>query len=147
MKDILYIYYEQIRSKTLKINITMINTPKPTKTELAILNVMWKIAPATVRQIHEELCTETRTSYTTTLKMLQVMHQKGLVARDSSSKAHIYTPSFSKQETQSQILDDLKTRLFGGSLSSLVMQALGSTHEASHEEIEQIKEFLNTIEK
>jgi len=125
----------------------MINTPKPTKTELAILNVMWDISPATVRQIHEELCTETRTSYTTTLKMLQVMHQKGLVARDSSSKAHIYSPSLSQQETQSQILDDLKTRLFGGSLSSLVMQALGSTHEASSEEIEQIKEFLNTIEK
>ncbi len=125
----------------------MKQTPKPTKTELAILNVMWRIAPATVRQIHEELCLATRTSYTTTLKMLQVMHQKGLVARDSSSKAHIYEPALSKQETQSQILEDLKTRLFGGSLSSLVMQALGSNHEASNEEILQIKEFLNSLEK
>jgi predicted transcriptional regulator len=125
----------------------MINTPKPTKTELAILNVMWLISPATVRQIHEELCTKTRTSYTTTLKMLQVMHQKGLVVRDSSQKAHIYSPAFSKQETQAQIIDDLKTRLFGGSISSLVMQALGSTHHASNEEIDQIKEFFKTIEK
>ena len=125
----------------------MINTPKPTKTELAILNVMWIISPATVRQIHEELCLKTRTSYTTTLKMLQVMYQKGLVARDSSQKAHIYSPAFSKQETQAQIIDDLKTRLFGGSISSLVMQALGSTHQASNEEIDQIKEFLNSIEK
>ncbi len=125
----------------------MINSPKPTKTELAILNVMWTISPATVRQIHEELCTKTRTSYTTTLKMLQVMYQKGLVSRDSSQKAHIYSPSYSKQETQAQIIDDLKTRLFGGSISSLVMQALGSSHQTSDEEIDQIKDFLKTIEK
>jgi len=125
----------------------MIDTPKPTKTELAILNVMWIISPATVRQIHEELCTKTRTSYTTTLKMLQVMYQKKLVIRDDSQKAHIYKPAFSKQETQSQIIDDLKTRLFGGSISSLVMQALGSNQQASDEEIDQIKEFLKTIDK
>ncbi len=125
----------------------MIDTPKPTKTELAILNVMWRISPATVRQIHEELCTKTRTSYTTTLKMLQVMFQKGLVNRDSAQKAHIYTSAFSKQETQAQIIDDLKTRLFGGSISSLVMQALGSTHKASNEEIDQIRDFLKNLEK
>ena len=124
----------------------MINTPKPTKTELAILNVMWKISPATVRLIHEELCVKTRTSYTTTLKMLQVMFQKGLVIRDSSQKAHIYSPAFSKEETQEQIIDDLKTRLFGGSISSLVMQALGSTHKASNDEINEIKDFLDTLE-
>jgi predicted transcriptional regulator len=124
----------------------MNNTPKPTKTELAILNVMWIISPATVRQIHEELCVKTRTSYTTTLKMLQVMFQKGLVSRDSSQKAHIYSPALSKQETQAQIIDDLKTRLFGGSMSSLVMQALGSNHQTSDDEITKIKEFLNTLE-
>jgi len=125
----------------------MIDTPKPTKTELAILNVMWIISPATVRQIHEELCTKTRTSYTTTLKMLQVMFQKKLVLRDDSQKAHIYKPAFSKQQTQSQIIDDLKTRLFGGSISSLVMQALGSNQQASDEEINKIKDFLKSIEK
>ena len=124
----------------------MTDIPKPTKTELAILNVMWEISPTTVRNIHEELCTKTRTSYTTTLKMLQVMFQKGLVTRDSSNKAHIYSPAMSKQDTQKQLIDDLKTRLFGGSISSLVMQALGADHQASEEEIEQIKEFLKTIE-
>lgn len=132
--------------KFVNLNDIMIITPKPTKTELAILNVMWIICPATVRQIHEELCTKTRTSYTTTLKMLQVMHQKGLVARNSSQKAHIFRPAFSKQETQEQIIDDLKTRLFGGSISSLVIQALSSSNQASNDELKQIKEFLSKIE-
>ncbi len=125
----------------------MINTPKPTKTELAILNVMWKISPATVRQIHEMLCEKTRTSYTTTLKMLQVMYQKGLVSRDDSMKAHVYSPALSKQETQVQLIDDLKTKVFGGSISSLVMQALGSNKKPSDDEIEKIKAFLDQIEK
>ena len=125
----------------------MLDLPKPTKTELAILNVMWEISPTTVREIHEKLCTKTRTSYTTTLKMLQVMFQKKLVTRDSSKKAHVYSPAMSKQDTQKQLIDDLKTRIFGGSISSLVMQALGSNHQASDEEIEQIKAFLETIEK
>ena len=125
----------------------MKNIPKPTKTELAILNVMWSISPATVRQIHEKMKIAKITSYTTTLKMLQVMHEKGIVTRDSSSKAHIYSPSFSKEETQSQIIEDIKDRLFGGSISSLVMQALGSSHKANEEEIEQIKEYLSNLEK
>lgn len=128
--------------KTSKSNVT----PKPTKTELAILNVMWKISPATVRDIHEVLCQETRTSYTTTLKMLQVMFQKKLVSRDDSKKAHIYSPALSKKETQVQIIDDLKTRLFGGSTSSLVLQALGSNKKPSLDEIEQIKDFLKQFE-
>lgn len=125
----------------------MKNTPKPTKTELAILNILWEISPATVRQVHEIMREANNTSYTTSLKMLQVMHEKKLVTRDSSSKAHIYSPALSKQETQSQIIDDLKTRLFGGSISSLVMQALGSTKKASNEEIQQIKDFLQNIEE
>ncbi len=125
----------------------MKNIPKPTKTELAILNVMWSISPATVRQIHEKMKIAKITSYTTTLKMLQVMHEKGIVTRDSSSKAHIYSPSFSKEETQSQIIEDIKDRLFGGSISSLVMQALGTSHKANEKEIEQIKEYLSNLEK
>ena len=125
----------------------MKSLPKPTKTELAILNIMWQIAPATVRQIHEELIKKGKTSYTTTLKMLQVMHQKGLVIRNSEQKAHIYQPTLSKQETQEQMLDDLKHRLFGGSLSGLVMQALGSQTKTSQEEIKDIKDMLAKIEK
>ncbi|TDR16274.1 BlaI/MecI/CopY family transcriptional regulator [Marinicella litoralis] len=125
----------------------MINIPKPTKTELAILNIMWQISPATVRQIHEELIKNGKTSYTTTLKMLQVMHQKGLVSRNSEQKAHIYQPSLSKKETQKQMLDDLKNRLFGGSISSLVLQALGTADITKQSEINEIKAILEKAEE
>lgn len=125
----------------------MINLPKPTKTELAILNIMWQISPATVRQIHEELIKNGKTSYTTTLKMLQVMHQKGLVSRNSDQKAHIYQPSLSKKETQKQMLDDLKNRLFGGSISSLVLQALGTAETTKQSEIDEIKALLEKVEE
>ncbi|MCF6318190.1 MAG: BlaI/MecI/CopY family transcriptional regulator [Proteobacteria bacterium] len=125
----------------------MINLPKPTKTELAILNVMWLISPATVRQIHEEIIKKGRTSYTTTLKMLQVMHQKGLVTRNSEQKAHIFEPTLSKKQTQSQMLEDLKQRLFGGSINSLVMQALGSNKTTSEKELKEIKALLDRIEQ
>lgn len=125
----------------------MNNIPKPTKTELAILNIMWQISPATVRQIHEELIKNGKTSYTTTLKMLQVMHQKGLVSRNSDQKAHIYQPFLSKKDTQKQMLDDLKNRLFGGSISSLVLQALGTAETTKQSEIDEIKALLKKVEK
>ncbi|MCB1584232.1 MAG: BlaI/MecI/CopY family transcriptional regulator [Marinicella sp.] len=125
----------------------MNNIPKPTKTELAILNIMWTISPATVRQIHEEIIKSGKTSYTTTLKMLQVMHQKGLVTRNSEYKAHIYEPALTKKETQKQMLDDLKNRLFGGSISSLVLQALGSNAKTNQSEIDEIKALLEKVEK
>jgi len=125
----------------------MIKLPKPTKTELAILNIMWQISPATVRQIHEEIIKNGKTSYTTTLKMLQVMHQKGLVCRDSDHKAHIYEPTLSKKETQKQMIDDLKNRLFGGSISSLVLQALGTNEATKQSEIDEIKALLDKVEE
>ncbi|MFC3193663.1 BlaI/MecI/CopY family transcriptional regulator [Marinicella sediminis] len=125
----------------------MNNIPKPTKTELAILNVMWQISPATVRQIHEEIIKNGKTSYTTTLKMLQVMHQKGLVSRNSEQKAHIYEPAMSKKETQKQMLDDLKNRLFGGSISSLVLQALGTNETTTQSELDEIKALLEKVEE
>ncbi len=125
----------------------MNNLPKPTKTELAILNIMWLISPATVRQIHEELIKNGKTSYTTTLKMLQVMHQKGLVSRNSEQKAHIYQPTLSKKETQKQMLDDLKNRLFGGSISSLVLQALGTSETTKQSELDEIKALLEWVEE
>lgn len=125
----------------------MNNIPKPTKTELAILNIMWQISPATVRQIHEEIIKNGKTSYTTTLKMLQVMHQKGLVTRNSEHKAHIYEPALTKKETQRQMLDDLKNRLFGGSISSLVLQALGSNDSTKQSELDEIKNLLEKVEQ
>ncbi len=124
----------------------MNNIPKPTKTELVILNIMWSISPATVRQIHEEIIKNGKTSYTTTLKMLQVMHQKGLVTRDSEHKAHIYQPSLTKKDTQRQMLEDLKNRLFGGSISSLVLQALGTNSATNQNEIDEIKALLDKVE-
>lgn len=124
----------------------MTNLPKPTKTELAILNIMWVISPATVRQIHEEIIKTGKTSYTTTLKMLQVMHQKGLVTRNSENKAHIYEPTLSKKETQKQMLEDLKNRLFGGSISSLVMQALGSSDKTKQSELDEIRALIEKVE-
>ncbi|WP_223788971.1 BlaI/MecI/CopY family transcriptional regulator [Marinicella meishanensis] len=124
----------------------MTNLPKPTKTELAILNIMWVISPATVRQIHEEIIKTGKTSYTTTLKMLQVMHQKGLVTRNSEHKAHIYEPTLSKKETQKQMLEDLKNRLFGGSISSLVMQALGTSDETKQSELDEIRALIEKVE-
>ena len=124
----------------------MNNIPKPTKTELAILNIMWTISPATVRQIHEEIIKNGKTSYTTTLKMLQVMHQKGLVSRNSEQKAHIYQPTLSKKETQKQMLEDLKNRLFGGSISSLVLQALGTNDKTNQSELDEIKALLEKVE-
>jgi len=124
----------------------MNNIPKPTKTELAILNIMWAISPATVRQIHEEIIKNGKTSYTTTLKMLQVMHQKGLVSRNSEQKAHIYQPTLTKKETQKQMLEDLKNRLFGGSISSLVLQALGTNDKTNQSELDEIKALLEKVE-
>ncbi len=124
----------------------MNNIPKPTKTELAILNIMWTISPATVRQIHEEIIKNGKTSYTTTLKMLQVMHQKGLVSRNSEQKAHIYQPTLTKKETQKQMLEDLKNRLFGGSISSLVLQALGTNDKTNQSELDEIKALLEKVE-
>ncbi len=116
----------------------MNNLPKPTKTELAILNIMWMISPATVRR---------KTSYTTTLKMLQVMHQKGLVTRNSENKAHIYDPTLTKKATQRQMLEDLKNRLFGGSISSLVLQALGTNETTKQSELDEIKALLDKVEE
>ena len=124
----------------------MNNIPKPTKTELAVLNIMWTISPATVRQIHEEIIKNGKTSYTTTLKMLQVMHQKGLVSRNSEQKAHIYQPTLTKKETQKQMLEDLKNRLFGGSISSLVLQALGTNDKTNQSELDEIKALLEKVE-
>ena len=125
----------------------MNNLPKPTKTELAILNIMWIISPATVREIHEEIIKNGKTSYTTTLKMLQVKHQKGLVTRDSEHKAHIYQPTLSKKATQRQMLEDLKNRLFGGSISSLVIQALGTNETTKQSELDEIKALLDKVEE
>src|SRR5437763_6432717 len=120
-------------------------TPRPTDAELAILRVLWERGPSSVRDVHDALSSEQTTGYTTVLKLLQIMTEKGLVVRDESQRAHIYEARHSEQRTQRQLLTDLMERAFGGSPAKLVMQALSST-KASAEELEKSREVLMTLE-
>jgi len=121
--------------------------PQPTKTELSILNILWDNGPSTVREVHDTMNRSEASGYTTALKMLQVMHQKGQVVRNDSQRAHIYSAAVSKDETQSQFLTDLVDRLFDGSTSQLVMQALGNAPKAEDEELERIRELIAKFEE
>jgi len=116
--------------------------PRPTDSELAILRVLWERGPSTVREVHEAL---TDSGYTTVLKMLQIMTDKGLVVRDESERAHVYASSISEQRTQRQLLADLMDRAFGGSPTKLVMQAL-SGRKANAADLTAIRELLDTLE-
>jgi predicted transcriptional regulator len=114
--------------------------PKPTDGELAILRVLWDLGPSTVRQIHTHL--RTPTTYTTILKLLQIMTEKGLVTRDQSARSHIYSAAESAHTTQRQILKDLLDKAFAGSSADLVLQAL-ATRRASPSELAQIRKLLD----
>jgi predicted transcriptional regulator len=122
--------------------------PKPTETELEILRVLWKHGPSTVREVHKILNgeRETEVGYSTTLKMFQVMTQKGLVERDETVRPQIYTPRVPQEQTQKQLVKDLLNRAFGGSARQLVMRAL-SVEEASDEELEQLERLLDKFEE
>ena len=120
--------------------------PKPTEAELAILNVIWEKGPSTVRQVHEALKDERKTRYTTTLKLMQIMNEKGLVVRDESSRTHIYQSRLDQQQIQRQIAGDLLERVFGGSAATLVMQTLAAK-KASSEELAEIRKLLNDFEE
>jgi BlaI family penicillinase repressor len=124
----------------------MIRTNKPTESELEILQVLWDRDAATVRCVHEELSKTKDSGYTTTLKLMQIMFEKGLVTRDDSSKTHIYQPAVTREKTQKQFLNKMIDTLFAGSSTSLVLQALGG-HTASGEELEKIQELINQLKK
>jgi BlaI family transcriptional regulator, penicillinase repressor len=115
--------------------------PRPTDTELAILRVLWENGSATVRQVHEALAGARDTGYTTTLKLMQIMAEKGLVVRDESTRTHIYEARLSRDETQRQLVSDLVDRAFGGSAAALVMQALNA-HSTSAEDLKEIEEVI-----
>jgi len=117
---------------------------KPTESELEILQVMWKKGACTVRDVHEELAKNKDAGYTTTLKLMQIMHEKGMVERDTTSKTHIYKPLVSMEQAQQNALDKILSTVFKGSTSELVIQALGN-HRASREEIDAIKDYLKQI--
>lgn len=122
-------------------------TPRPTNAELAILRVLWQSGPSTVRQVHRALDRDrqTQTGYTTALKLLQIMTEKGLVEKDESERPQIYRARLSREQTQQQLVRDLLDRAFGGSAKQLVMQALASK-EASDEELAQVEQLLDKLE-
>ena len=115
--------------------------PRPTDAELAILRVLWQTGPVTVRQVHAHMGGPQQSGYTTVLKMLQIMDEKGLVKRDVSDRVHVFAAAQTQTQTQRHILDDLLDKAFGGSSTSLVMQAL-ATRKASREELAEIRKML-----
>ncbi|MBB6326057.1 putative transcriptional regulator [Algoriphagus iocasae] len=119
---------------------------KPTEAELEILSLLWEKKEASVRQIHEEISKTKETGYTTTLKIMQIMHAKGMVTRDEKSRTHIYKPATNQGETQKSLIKNLMATAFGGSAKKLVMQALGQENP-SKEELNEIREFLDQLEQ
>jgi predicted transcriptional regulator len=124
----------------------MSKTFKPTESELDILSILWEKQRATVREVHEIIQLTKEVGYTTTLKLMQIMHEKGLVSRDESSKTHIYIPCFEKVKAQEQYVGKMIKTLFSGSTSQLVLQALGN-HKASQEDLSEIKQLIESLEK
>ena len=120
--------------------------PKPTEAELAILNVLWNRGEATVREVHEALY-GVEGGYTTALKLLQVMHGKGLVTRDERARAHVYRAAVSRDSTQHSMLSDLARRLFGGRTAQLAISALGGDEPPSDAELAQIRALLDRLEQ
>jgi len=121
---------------------------KPTESELEILNIIWQKNLATVRDVHEELAKSKDVGYTTTLKLMQIMHEKGLVKRDESMRTHVYQAAVNREKTQKHLLDKMIDSLFGGSSTQLVLQALGNGEQKiSNEELEKIQLLLNDLRK
>jgi BlaI family penicillinase repressor len=117
---------------------------KPTESELEILQILWEKGNCTVRDVHEILEKNKDAGYTTTLKLMQIMHEKGLVARDTSAKTHIYRALLNQEKTQQHLVDKMIDNVFNGSAARLVMQALGN-HTASKDEIDSIKKYLDEL--
>ncbi|NQD70600.1 BlaI/MecI/CopY family transcriptional regulator [Sphingobacterium shayense] len=118
---------------------------KPTDSEMEILQILWEKGQSSVRAVHETL-DKKDVGYTSTLKLMQIMLQKGMVKRDSSAKTHLYDALLSKEQTQSKFLDKMIDTVYNGSTARMVMQALGN-HRASKEELDLIKAYLKDIEK
>ena len=140
--------YERFTTFDTKLFVKMNNNKllKPTESELEILQILWEKGKATVREVHEELSAYKDSGYTTTLKLMQIMHDKGLVERDDSSKTHIYEAVVTRESTQKQMVGKMVSSLFGGSTSQLVMQALGNS-APSRQELEEIQKLLDNLKK
>jgi predicted transcriptional regulator len=120
---------------------------KPTESEIEILNILWQNDAATVREVHESLAKTKDVGYTTTLKLMQIMHEKGLVKRDESMRTHVYHPAVNREKTQKHLLNKMIDSLFGGSSTQLVLQALGSGEQVSAEELEKIQTLIDNLKK
>ena len=118
---------------------------KPTDSELEILNFLWQHGPGTVRQVHDALAATKDVGYTTTLKLMQIMHDKGLLYRTEHSRSHVYVALLGKEETQQNLLGRLVETAFQGSAAQMVMQALGN-HTTSKEELDEIRELIKSLE-
>ncbi|MEZ4826817.1 MAG: BlaI/MecI/CopY family transcriptional regulator [Bacteroidia bacterium] len=118
---------------------------KPTNGELEILRILWDHGPSTVRFINDMLSTDKEVGYTTTLKLMQIMYEKGLLERSRDGKTHIYHALVSEEEAQRQLLDRFLDTTFQGSAMKLVMQALGS-HRTTPEELDEIRRFIDDLE-
>ncbi|MFC1224787.1 BlaI/MecI/CopY family transcriptional regulator [Pedobacter sp. BG31] len=116
---------------------------KPTEGEMEILQVLWQKGNATVREVHESL-NKKDSGYTTTLKLMQILHEKGMVDRDTTQKTHVYKALVSQDKTEKQLVNKMIDNVFNGSAARLVMQALGN-HSASAEEIDEIKKYLDSL--
>jgi len=119
---------------------------KPTQAELEVLQILWTYGPSTVRFVNEKLKGERNVGYTTSLKVMQIMTDKGILDRYKESRTHIYSALVEEKETKNQLIDKFVTSLFGGSASGMVLQALGN-HKCSTEELEEIKKLIENIEK
>ena len=120
--------------------------PKPTDGELEILRVLWRRGPSTVREVHDELNETKRAGYTTVLKLMQIMAEKGLARRDESQRSHIYHAQLSEEQTQRRIVRDVLDRAFGGSARQLVLRAL-SARKTSPAELAEIRQLLDDLEE
>ncbi len=126
--------------------MTETGLPRPTDAELEILKVLWRRGPSTVREVFEQLSEFKTSGYTTVLKMMQIMSEKGLVRRDETQRAHVYRAALAEDETQRQLVGDLLRRAFDGSAKRLVLQAL-STERASADELNEIRRMLDERER
>jgi len=118
---------------------------KPTESELEVLQVIWEFGPSTVRFINDRLNLNKTVGYTTTLKIMQIMTEKGILSRNTNDRTHIYSSLLSQDTAQQQMLDKLLKSVFGGSAKNLVIQALGN-HKSTKKELEEIKKMINDLE-
>ncbi len=129
----------------ISLSLRNISYMKPTESELEILNILWAKGPSTVRVVHEELSKEKDAGYTTTLKLMQIMHKKGLLNREEEQRSHIYTSAVDEKEAKGALIDRFLDAAFNGSASELVMQALGR-NKTSKEELDKIKDLIKKME-